>query len=134
MKNLLFILVIITLIIILTISIFNIVKWKVDSNKTNEEINNIQKNINVEEVEDTDNTEIVEPVEEIPKENPYWDYINMNMINVEFNKLKITNIDVIGWLKVNGTNINYPFVQAKDNKYYLTHSFNKSYNEQDGYF
>ena len=129
MKNLLFILVIITLIIILTISIFNIVKWKVDSNKTNEEINSIQKNINVEEVEDTDNTEIVEPVEEIPKENPYWDYINMNMINVDFNKLKITNIDVIGWLKVNGTNINYPFVQAKDNKYYLTHSFNKSYNE-----
>ena len=59
MKNLLFILVIITLIIILTISIFNIVKWKVDSNKTNEEINNIQKNINVEEVEDTDNTEII---------------------------------------------------------------------------
>lgn len=43
LKNLLFILVIITLIIILTISIFNIVKWKVDSNKTNEEINNIQK-------------------------------------------------------------------------------------------
>lgn len=128
-KNLLFILVIITLIIILTISIFNIIKWKLDSNKTNEEINNIQKNINVEEVEDTDNTEIVEPVEEIPKENPYWDYINMNMINVDFNKLKITNKDVIGWLKVNGTNINYPFVQAKDNKYYLTHSFNKSYNE-----
>lgn len=59
MKNLLFILVIITLIIILTISIFNIVKWKVDSNKTNEEINNILKNINVEEVEDTDNTEII---------------------------------------------------------------------------
>ena len=59
LKNLLFILVIITLIIILTISIFNIVKWKVDSNKTNEEINNIQKNINVEEVEDTDNTEII---------------------------------------------------------------------------
>ena len=66
LKNLLFILVIITLIIILTISIFNIIKWKLDSNKTNEEINNIQKNINVEEVEDTDNTEIVEPVEEIP--------------------------------------------------------------------
>ena len=134
LKNLLFILVIITLIIILTISIFNIVKWKVDSNKTNEEINSIQKNINVEEVEDTDNTEIVEPVEEIPKENPYWDYINMNMINVDFNKLKITNIDVIGWLKVNGTNINYPFVQAKDNKYYLTHSFNKSYNEAEWVF
>lgn len=31
-------------------------------------------------------------------------------------------------MKVNGTNINYHFVQANDNIYYLTHSFNKSYN------
>ena len=128
LKNLLFILVIITLIIILTISIFNIIKWKLDSNKTNEEINNIQKNINVEEVEDTDNTEIVEPVEEIPKENPYWDYIKMNMLNVDFSELKKINNNVKGWIQVNGTNINYPFVQANDNKYYLTHSFDKSWN------
>ena len=128
LKNLLLILVIITLIIILTISIFNIIKWKLDSNKTNEEINNIQKNINVEEVEDTDNTEIVEPVEEIPKENPYWDYIKMNMLNVDFSELKKINNNVKGWIQVNGTNINYPFVQANDNKYYLTHSFDKSWN------
>ena len=52
----------------------------------------------------------------------------MNMINVNFNDLKKTNPDIVGWIKVNGTNINYPFVQSKDNKYYLTHSFNKSYN------
>lgn len=52
----------------------------------------------------------------------------MNMINVNFSVLKRTNPDVVGWLKVNGTNINYPFVQSKDNKYYLTHSFYKSYN------
>ena len=128
LKNLLFILVIITLIIILTISIFNIIKWKLDSNKTNEEINNIQKNINVEEVEDTDNAEIVEPVEEIPKENPYWDYIKMNMLNVDFSELKKINNNVKGWIQVNGTNINYPLVQANDNKYYLTHSFDKSWN------
>ena len=53
----------------------------------------------------------------------------MNMINVDFYDLKKTNPDVVGWLKVNGTNINYPFVQTKDNKYYLTHGFNKKYNE-----
>ena len=127
-KNIILILVIITFIVTLIISIFNIVKWKMDSNKTNDEITNIQENVDVEEVQDTENTEIIEPVEEVPEENPYWDYINMNMINVNFSDLKRTNPDVVGWLKVNGTNINYPFVQAKDNKYYLTHSFNKSYN------
>ena len=55
--------------------------------------------------------------------------MNMNMINVNFNDLKKTNSDVVVWLKVNGTNINYPFVQGKDNNYYLTHGFNKSYND-----
>ena len=127
-KNIIPILIIITSIITLLISIFNIIKWKIDSNKTNYEITNIQENINVEEIQDTENTEIIEPVIEVPKENPYWDYINMNMINVDFNGLKRTNPDVVGWLKVNGTNINYPFVQSSDNDYYLTHSFNKSYN------
>ena len=127
-KNIILILITITSIITLLISIFNIIKWKIDSNKTNYEITNIQENINVEEIQDTKNTEIIEPVIEVPKENPYWDYINMNMINVDFNGLKRTNPDVVGWLKVNGTNINYPFVQSSDNDYYLTHSFNKSYN------
>ena len=127
-KNIIPILIIITSIITLLISIFNIIKWKIDSDKTNYEITNIQENINVEEIKDTENTEIIEPVIEVPKENPYWDYINMNMINVDFNGLKKTNPDVVGWLKVNGTNINYPFVQSSDNDYYLTHSFNKSYN------
>ena len=127
-KNIILILITITSIITLLISIFNIIKWKIDSNKTNYEITNIQENINVEEIQDTENTEIIEPIIEVPKENPYWDYINMNMINVDFNGLKRTNPDVVGWLKVNGTNINYPFVQSSDNDYYLTHSFNKSYN------
>ena len=127
-KNIILILIITTSSITLLISIFNIIKWKIDSNKTNYEITNIQENINVEEIQDTENTEIIEPVIEVPKENPYWDYINMNMINVDFNGLKKTNPDVVGWLKVNGTNINYPFVQSSNNDYYLTHSFNKSYN------
>lgn len=127
-KNIILILIIITSSITLLISIFNIIKWKIDSDKTNYEITNIQENINVEEIQDTENTEIIEPIIEVPKENPYWDYINMNMINVDFNSLKRTNPDVVGWLKVNGTNINYPFVQSSDNDYYLTHSFNKSYN------
>ena len=53
----------------------------------------------------------------------------MNLINVNFNELKKINPNTKGWVQVNGTNINYPFVQAKDNKYYLTHSFDKSYNK-----
>ena len=61
-KNIILTLVSITFIITLTISIINIIKWKMDSNKTNNEITNIQEN-----------AEIIEPVEEVPEENPYWD-------------------------------------------------------------
>ena len=47
----------------------------------------------------------------------------MNLINVDFKELKQTNKDTKGWIKVNGTNINYPFVQAKNNDYYLNYSY-----------
>ena len=114
--------------ITLVYSIYNIIVWKLDSNKTNNQIEEVQEEIPVIEIEDNDNTEIIEQEEEIPKSNPYWDYIGMNMIDVNFNELKNINNDVRGWIKLNGTNINYPFVQASDNKYYLTHSLDKSYN------
>ena len=48
---------------------------------------------------------------------------NQKIINKEFNKE--FNKDIVGWLKVNNTNIDYPFVKYIDNKYYLTHNLNK---------
>ena len=52
----------------------------------------------------------------------------MNLINVNFKDLKKINNDTVGWIQVNGTNINYPFVQTNDNTYYLKKDFNKKYN------
>jgi len=43
-------------------------------------------------------------------------------------KLFKDNPDTIGWLKVEGTNINYPIVQYNDNEYYLKHDFKKNKN------
>ena len=34
-------------------------------------------------------------------------------------ELKQTNESTIGWIQVNGTNINYPVVEAADNDFYL---------------
>ena len=130
-KNIIAFSLIIIFSITLIISTIDIIKWKLDSNKTDKQIKEIQEIIDIEEVieEDiTDEIEIIEQVEEIPQANPYWDYIEMNLINVNFNELKQINSNTKGWIQVNGTNINYPFVQANDNKYYLTHSFDRSYN------
>mgnify|MGYP000531514856 FL=1 len=49
----------------------------------------------------------------------------VNKIN--FKELSIINPDIVGWLTIEGTNINYPIVQTDNNTYYLKHSFEKKY-------
>lgn len=114
--------------ITLSISIFNIIRWKLDSNKINDEINNIKNITEIKETNSEENVEIIEQIDEISPTDPYWDYIKMSLIDVDFSELLKINSSTVGWIQVNGTNINYPFVRANDNKYYLTHTFNKSYN------
>ena len=108
-------------------SIFNIIKWKIEAKTTNNQIETAQKVVKPVEIIDNDKIEIIEQ-EKVPLDNPYWEYVQMNLIDVDFNDLKNINPSTIGWIQVNGTNINYPFVQTNDNKYYLNHSFNKSKN------
>lgn len=111
-------------------SSFNIIKWFISSNKIEKQVEEINETIVIEEIkEENKEIEIVNPPEEEDKSNPYWDYIKMNLINVDFKELKQTNNHTKGWIQVNGTNINYPFVQAKNNDYYLKRAFDKTYNE-----
>lgn len=126
--NIIIFLLYILFICIFIYSIINIVKWYNDSKQTKEEINNINNNVQIKEVIDNENTEIIEN-ETIDHDDPYWGYIKMNLIDVDFTELKNKNSNTVGWIKVNGTTINYPFVKYKDNDYYLNHSFNNNYNE-----
>ena len=128
-KNLIALIIFFIAFIFLIKSGINLINYFIDTNKTNDEIKEIEDVVNIEETKDNENTEIIEQKEEIPKENPYWDYIKMNLINVNFDELLKINNETKGWIQVNGTNINYPFVQTNNNDYYLTHSFNKSYNQ-----
>ena len=51
---------------------------------------------------------------------------NENKKDVENEKnLKNINSDYRFWIKVEGTNIDFPVVQGKDNDFYLHHNFNK---------
>ena len=128
-KNIILFIFILICITTFSISMYNIIKWKIDSNKTKNQINELSEITEINEVEDNENTEIIELTEEIDEFNPYWDYIKMNLIDVDFSELKKINESTVGWLQVAGTNINYPFVQADNNEFYLSHTFNKSYNE-----
>ena len=115
------------LIIIFLISIVNIFRWLNDNKNNIDETNTINKKVEIINVPDNENIEIIENKEE-PAQSMYYSYIKMNLIDVDFSKLKGINKEVVGWIKVEGTTINYPFVQTNNNKYYLNHSFDKSNN------
>ena len=51
--------------------------------------------------------------------NLYRKYGATKMSDINFNELKKVNPDVVAWLIVDSTNINYPIVQGGDNDYYL---------------
>jgi len=131
-KNIFMFLLMIIFIILIIICLIEIIKWNKDNKEIEKQIEHINEQVEINETKDSENTEIINPpqttIEENPF-NPYWDYINMNLMNVDFKELRAINGSTKGWIKVNGTTINYPFVQNGDNDYYLNHSFDNSYNE-----
>lgn len=110
-------------------SAFKVIEWLSDNNNTDKVIEKINNDVKVDEVKDNENTEVIdeEPTEP-EKVSDYFYYITYPLINVDFESLLKTNNETVGWINVNNTNINYPFVQGINNTYYLNHSFDKSYN------
>lgn len=125
-------------IIIIFILLYILLNWNKDNNNIKQEIEKVQTTVTVEEIAiERSPTPIPSPTPieknpmestDTPEANPYWDFISIPFINVDLEKLRNENLDTIGWIKVNNTNINYPFVQTKDNEYYLKHSFYKKSN------
>ena len=87
--------------LVLLYSIFNIVMWYVDNKKNEsikEEINNI-----INDNTDDDN-------------------------KIDFKALKEKNKEIVAYLKVNNTNIDYVVVKGEDNSFYLKHNLYKDNN------
>lgn len=62
-----------------------------------------------------------EPTEEIP-------YNEEKTILPEYGELFLQNSDMVGWIQVADTNINYPVMHTPDNPdFYLKHGFDKEY-------
>lgn len=87
-------------ILMIIVSLFNIYLWYRENKKVKKIVSSVSEYLVLED----DGYKIKE--EEIRKENE----------------------DTVGWLKVEGTNIDYPVVQAKDNDYYLSHDYYKNKN------
>lgn len=55
------------------------------------------------------------------------DETNSEDIEVDFSKLKEINSDVIGWIKIDNTYINYPILKGESDEYYLKKDIYKKY-------
>ncbi|MBD5488247.1 MAG: class B sortase [Lachnospiraceae bacterium] len=52
----------------------------------------------------------------------------------EYRTLYSKNKKLIGWLKIDDTNIDYPVMQTANNEYYLDHNFNQEYDKNGSLF
>lgn len=99
---------------LLVLSSAFLIKNHLDSAKQNEIYDAL-----VEVVEDVDSTE-KEPMQ----------YSEDKTFNVEYQELYLQNNDMVGWIKVDDTKINYPVMQSIDNPdFYLKHGFDKKYTD-----
>ena len=122
-KNLCLLIFFLIMLIIFLLSLIKVIMWIIDNNNTNDIIKKVANTYEINE-KSYDNEVIINENEK----DIYFDYMNLKFIDVDINKLKTFNPDTIGFIKVMGTNINYPFVQTSDNDYYLNRSYDKTYN------
>ncbi len=107
-KKVLTIIVLIISLIGIGISSYKIILWKNENSKTEQYAKKQKKDANVIE-------------EEIISEEDTYSFIDVNI-----RKLQTTNPEIKGWIKVNGTNVDYSFVQTDNNTFYLNHSVDKT--------
>ncbi len=55
-------------------------------------------------------------------------------VRTYLNALRVQNPDLVGWIVVDGTSINYPIVQSEDNEYYLERSFDGKHSQSGTLF
>ena len=112
MSRKIYIIIAVVFTVVLSVSTFFIIHNHIDSAKQNEVYDNL--------------AEIVE--DEPPKENEGVTFSEDKDYLAEYFELYRQNEDMVGWIKVEDTKINYPVMQSKDNpNFYLRHGFDKSY-------
>lgn len=113
-KRILNIVIYLILFLILICSGFKLYFWYKDKKNNDETTEQLKNNVKL---------------EKIKKDNS-----NNEKYIVDFKKLKSENSDVVAYIKVNNTNIEYPIVKTSNNNFYLNHSFDKSKNSRGWIF
>lgn len=72
------------------------------------------------------------------EESPKKDENNTSYENTErimkLEELQKKNEDIVAWIEIEGTNINYPVLQGSDNDFYMNHNYKKGYSQSGSIF
>ena len=86
--------------------------WYKENKKNQEIVDNVKKYININNDENNEEKE--------DKNNEEKKYLDKKILE--------ENQNTVGWIKIEGTKIDYPVVKYTDNEYYLKHDFNNNLN------
>ena len=109
-------LVIIVLILVLVVSGGMVFSQWLENKRAQDEYNRLAQ-LASQTSEEPETTEAQTEAQTEPETEPYKSPI-------DFEALWAENPDTVGWITIEGTNINYPIVKGTDNDFYLNHDFN----------
>jgi len=113
MKNKIYIALICAFSILLAVSSSFLIKHYIDSEKQSELYGNL-----------------IETIEKTDTEKDTMTYSQDKSFLSDYQDLYLQNNDMVGWIKIEDTKINYPVMQSKDNpNFYLKHGFDKAYTD-----
>jgi len=77
-----------------------------------------------------------EPKPEEPEPEPvvYCDAHAEALAKTDLSALRETNADVVGWISIPDTPVDYPLMQGEDNDYYLNHTWDRAANSVGSIF
>jgi len=107
-KKILVVIIILIFIVVFSVCVYVLLKDLQELNESNESTEDLIE-------------ESIEINEETQEKRIDWDF------------LKSVNEDIVAWIEIEGTNINYPILKDED-VYYLKHSFDKTYNSNGSIF
>lgn len=111
-------------IITITTSAISLIDWEKDNQKIDKLNEEIEELVELKPIEEEG--ELVNPPEDVKSD--YWYFVEQPFYDIDFTPLQLKNDDTIAFIHMQNTNINYPIVQTTNNEYYLTHAFDKTYN------
>lgn len=107
-KKIIICLVVLTSIIVLLACTILIIKNYKDDNENMQEIEELIDNVIIEDANENN--------------------------SIDWNELKSINEDIVAWIEIENTPVNYPILKDNNNLYYLKHNFNKKYNSNGSIF